>query len=190
MTIRDRIIRLFVDDHTPRGTRELLASASLRGEDSHSVAKACLYLSSMGLLDAKRMDNWRHGKRYVFTPQPLLLRAGTLAVSDATLMKIVMAATRAISGKEIRYAMNSLCDRQVTKAEITRALNVLEIEGKLKRDGNSQKYPMYLVPSDPVPWCRLALVTYAWAAGRGSGARGPRPARRGRITRGSREAVS
>lgn len=190
MIIRDRIIRLFVDDPTPRGTREL--TAQLRGDDRRAVAKECLYLSSVGLLGAKRMDNWRHGKRYVFTPQPLLLRAGTIMVSNANLLRIVKAATRPISNKEIRYAMNSLCDRQVTRREVQEALDTLMRDGELAVTGTSTKYRRrYQVRADDsTPWCRLALATYGWAAGRASGARSAPPARRGRITRRSRETVS
>jgi hypothetical protein len=188
--IRDRIIRLFVDDPTPRGTREL--TAALRDDDPRAVAKECLHLSSMGLLDAKRMDNWRHGKRYVFTPQTLLLSAGTLLVSNSTLLRIVKASTRPISNKEIRYAMSSLCDRKVTRREVQKALDTLMQQGEIALTGTSTKYRRryHVRARDSAPWCRLASVTREWAAGRVSVERGARPVRQGRITRRSRETVS
>lgn len=191
MTIRERIIQVFIDDPTPKGVRELALTPSLRGVHRNVVSKRCLDLTCMGLFSVAKAPNGRHRKLHIFTPQPLLLRAGTLAVSNASLLLLMKAARRPLSNKDIRYAMNNLCDRSVTKREVQDALDTLTREGALVTAGTSTKYPRYQMRVDgQAPWCRLALVTYAWAAGQGSGARGPRPARRGRITRGSREAVS
>lgn len=191
MTIRGRVIRLFVEDPTPRGVRELVLAPSLRGVQRNAVSKECLELTGMGLLSVERLANGRHRKRFIFTPQALLLRAGTLAVSNANLLRIVKAARYPLSNKDIRYAMTSLCDRGVTKSEVQEALDTLTREGDLVIAGTSTKYPLYQVRVDgQAPWCRLALVTYSWAAGSGGGGRGPRPARRGRITRRGRETVS
>jgi len=191
VTIRGRVIRLFVEDPTPRGVRELVLAPSLRGVQRNAVSKECLELTGMGLLSVERIANGRHRKRFIFTPQALLLRAGKVMVSNASLLLIVKAARRPLSNKDVRYAMNSLCDRDVTKSEVQDALDTLTRDGDLVIAGTSTKYPLYQVRVDgQAPWCRLGLVTYGWAAGRASGGQEPRPARRGRITRRGRETVS
>lgn len=171
MTTREQIIRLFrmFEPGTPLVVRDIIDVLPRRLSQS-TVTKECTYLTKLGMLTAKMVENRNHGRRYKFWATRALCKTNTGERSNATAVNKVLGwAREPLTAKDIRYAVRGYFGLKVSKSTVQDALEKLTENGVVHviRE-ESEKYPSYqrVGRGRSAPWRVLDAAMRTLAGGR------------------------
>lgn len=165
MNLRDRITKLFkAGIHTGRDPRAgvdvKLMLSRMPGALRASVSKECQQMIRLGLLVGTRVPDWNNGKKYFYSPTPLLLEGGAMPF-DASTVTVLLRLPMTV--KDLRYAIRSVCGVEVTAGQVQRILLGMGAN-IVSAPGGSVKYPRFIAAaSDSASGVSLAQVARAWA---------------------------
>lgn len=162
MIIRDKITLAMKREGLPEsgiGVRELVAE--MPDETKTSVSKECGLMADCGLLTFERVQNGRHGWKFIYRPTEMLLRAGTFQVCEETVIALLVAP---MNLKELRYAMTSATGTSAPRRQISSMVDDLALAGKIVcAQGGTARYPRYVQAGYCGSGIELDVVAAAWA---------------------------